>query len=366
LAVGTVFAGCNGGDPGTLSVTGEIEGDIVRAGSKVGGRVAEVLVNEGDRVETGTVLVRLEAAEATATFQAAQAQLDQAEAQLAKIRAGARAEEVRRAEAAVEQARQQYEMAVSGARAQEIEAARANLRGAAAARTQARADMERIQTLREGGAVSQQLLDQTKAALEAAEARYSAAAEQLALLEEGTRSEQVNAAKAALDQAQAFLDEIRKGARPEDIATVVAQRDAAAAAVAKAQVAIDEMTIHAPLSGVVDSISVNPGDLVGPGPVVSLLDPDDLELVVYVGAMYLGSLQVGSPVAVTTDAHGDERFAGTLTFISNEGEFTPRNLQTEEERARQVFAVKVTLDSAEGKLRPGMAATAHFDVRGSL
>ncbi len=359
-----ILSGCERGDPATLRVTGQIEGDIVRAGSRIGGRVAEVLVREGDRVEQGAVLLRLETTDAEAALEAARAQLALAEAQLAKVQSGARAEERRRAEAVMEQARQQYDMAVRGARAQEIETARANVQAAKAALTQARADFERVQTLREGGAVSQQLFDQTRAALEAAEARHRAASEQLALLEEGTRAEQINAAKAALDQAQAVVDELREGARPEDIAMAAAQRDAAAAAVAQAQVALDEMTIRAPLTGVVDSIQVNPGDLAGPGPVVSLLDPDDLELVVYVSAAHLGELRVGGTVPVTTDAHGAERFTGTLTFIANEGEFTPRNLQTQEERVQQVFAVKVALDSAGGKLRPGMGATAHLDVRG--
>jgi HlyD family secretion protein len=334
----------------------------VQAGSKVGGRVAERLVEEGDCVSKGDVLVRLESAEADAAVAAAQAQLAQAEAMLQKIETGARPEQIRQAKAAVDQAEQQYQMAKRGFRSQEIQAARAAEEAAQAQRDQAAADFARVESLSKEGVVSQQLFDQAKHALEAAEAQLQGAREQSNLVETGSREEQIAMAKAAFDRATAAFEEIENGAREEDIAAARAIRDAAAADLELARSTLREMTILAPRDGVVESIDIHEGDLVKPGAIVRIADPEDLELMVYVSAAALGHLQLGQTVPFTTDSHGAEVFEGTISFIASQGEYTPRNLQTQEERIQQMFGVKVELNSAAGKLKAGMSATVHLDL----
>ncbi len=357
-----LLVGCPFGNNGSLEVAGQIEGISVDVGSRVGGRVAEVLVDEGDKVEPNAVLVRLQPDEAEATMAAAKAQLAQAQALVDKAERGARVEQIRRAEAAVEAAEEQYLMASRGLREQEIEAARAAAEAARAQRDQAKSEFERANRLLKDGAIAPRLQENAKHALDAAQAQYKAALEQLDAATEGLREEQIAIAKANRDQAQAALDELRAGVRTEDLAAARAARDAALANVQRAQVALDEMVITSPRAGIIESIDVHPGDLVKPGAVVRVTDPDELELYVYVGAAALGHLRLGQDVVLTTDSHGDETFTGKIAYLASEGEFTPRNLQTKEERVQQVFGVKIMLDSAGGKLKAGMTATAHLPL----
>jgi HlyD family secretion protein len=355
-----MILGCESGPTGTLHVTGQIEGVAVSAGSKIGGRVAEVLVREGDAVKSGQVLVRLDDADARAVVAAAKAKLAGTEAMLAKLEAGATPEQLRQAEAAAKAAEEQYRMAERGARGEEIRAVAAAVDGARAQRDNAELDFRRIERLYAEQAVSQRQFDQARAMYDAASAQHRAAAEQHAMAVKGAREEEVGMAKAAFERAQAALDEVRKGAREEDLASARAARDAAAADVLRAETAAGEMVITAPLDGVVETIDIHPGDLIQPGPVVKIVNPEDLELMIYVGAAMLGQLRVGEQVTLTTDSHGDETFHGEITYIAAQGEFTPRNLQTQEERVQQVFGVKLRLDSAGGKLRAGMTVTAHL------
>ncbi len=356
------LAGCTAQDGGELAVSGQIEGISVDAGSKLGGRVAEVRAREGERVAKGDVLVKLESVEAEAQLAAAEAQLAQTEALVAKVEHGARPEEIRRAEAAVQQAEEQYAMAQRGARAQEKQSARAAVDAARARRDQALADYRRAEQLYADNAASQQVFDQARHAYEAAKAQYEVAEEQLDMVVEGTREEQVRMAGAALEQARAFLEELRAGVRDEDKAAARAVRDAAAAAARLAEHQVREMTITAPFDGVVEALDVYPGDLVKPGPLVRITDPDTLEVVVYVSASALAYLDDGERVSLTTDSHGDRTFEGEIVRVATQGEYTPRNLQTQEERVQQMFGVKIRLSSADGALKAGMTATAHFDL----
>lgn len=356
-----VASGCFNGNHHTLHVAGVLEGIDVNAGSLVGGRIAKVHVKEGDRVAAGDLLVELDDKDVAPMVHAAEAQLRKAEALLAKLEAGARAEEVRRAEAAAEQARQQYAMALKGARSQEIDAARAAAEAARAQRDDAKQAYERAKKLFETGAASEMAHDQAENALSAAEAQYTAALEKLDLVVEGTRDEEVRMANAALDQAEAMLDELRNGAREEDIAAARAARDAAQAELDMAASRLREMAVHAPMDGIIESIDVEPGDLVQPGAIVRLVDPDNLELVVYVSAAVLAKVRLGQRIPLSPD--GDENtYEGEIVFIANQGEFTPRNLQTEEARARQMFGIKLRVSSYNGALKAGMTLTAQIPL----
>lgn len=359
LAIVTV-AGCNGNSGGAIDVTGQIEAVTVSIGSRVGGRVSEVLVEEGARVKQGDILVKLEANEAEAAIAAAQARLAQAQSTLAKLETGARPEEIRQAEAAAARAEAQYQMAQKGARKQEVRAADAAVDAARAQRDEAKAEFDRVKRLYEGSAASQQLYDQACHALEAAEAQLNTATERLNIVVEGARSEEITMAKAAYEQAAAAMDLIKNGARKEDIDAARALRDAAEADLQRASVAADEMVIKAPRDAVVESLDIHPGDIVKPGAILSLVDPEDLKVYIYVSALALGRLRTGEKIPLTADAYATQRFDATIDRVASQGEYTPRNLQTKEERVQQVFGVKLKLDSAGGKLRAGMTVVAHL------
>ncbi len=359
-----VAAGCfNGGDR-ALHVAGLLEGIDVEAGSLVGGRIAMVHVKEGDRVAQGDLLVELDPKDVAPLVAASEARLRQAEATLAKLEAGARIEQIRQAEAAAEQAGQQYAMALKGARSQEIDATRASAEAARAQRDDAQQAFERAQRLFETGAASEMAYDQAKNTLSAARAQYTAALEKLDLVAEGTRDEEVQMAKAAFDQAQAMLEELKNGARPEDIAAARAARDAASADLEMARSHLQEMSVRAPMDGVIESIDVEPGDLVQPGPIVRIVDPEELELVVYVSAAMLSRIRLGQRLSLTADGD-DATYEGEVIFMANQGEFTPRNLQTEEARSRQMFGIKLRVPSYDGALKAGMTATARIPLNGT-
>lgn len=355
------IAGCFG-DNGAVLVSGQIEGHAISVGSRAGGRVLEVLADEGQRVAAGAVLVTLEDFEAKADVAAAAAAVAQAEAELAKLESGARAETIRAAQAAADSARALYDQAVKGARSQEIAAARSNAEAARAEMAEAQGEFDRQSRLYAENVVAFNVVDQAQHRLEAAQNRYNSVQEAFALVLEGTRDEQIAMAKSAWDAALAQLEELQNGARAEDVAASRAGRDLALAQLERAEAALREMTVDSPIDGIVEALDLRPGDIVKAGPVARVLDPDDLDLSVFVSAALLGKINVGQTMRFTTDSHGDESFEGTVEFISGEGEFTPRNLQTEEDRVQQVFTVKLAIDSADGALRPGMTATVRIEA----
>jgi len=358
------LTGCPGEESSFVHVAGQIEARDVAAGSRIGGRVVAVHTQEGDSTKRGDTLIELDAAEADAAVAAAIAQVAAREAALAKLVHGATEEQLQQAEATAAAAAAQLAMAVKGARNEEIQAAGAALEAAGAQQDIARKEFARIQNLQAQEVASQRQLDQAKAAVDAAEAQYRGAREQRDLVLAGAREEEIEIARANAARADAALAELRRGAREEDIAAAKAARDAAQAELDRTRVAQGEMVIIAPFDGVIESLDVRPGDLLRAGPAVRIVDPENLEVVFYVGATILGNLALQQELDFTADAFGGELFSGRITQIASEGEFTPRNLQTQEERVQQVFGVTVALDSHGGKLRPGMSVTARIPKAG--
>ena len=181
-----------------------------------------------------------------------------------------------------------------------------------------------------------------------------------------TLQAQVNAAKsqyeiaaAAVGLAQAQVDGLQIGATPQQIAAVEAQVEIARSALDALEVQKDKLALQAPISGLVLERLVHVGEVAVPGaPMMTLADLEDVTLTVYVPEDQLGKVQLGQPVSVTVDAYPDRTFRGTVAFIANEAEFTPKNVQTREERVNMVFAVKVKLPNEDHALKPGMPADA--------
>jgi HlyD family secretion protein len=197
-------------------------------------------------------------------------------------------------------------------------------------------------------------LNETLAQAQAELASYRA---ELALLEEGTRKEDIAEAKAALAEAVEALKLAEQGYRAEDIAKAAAQVAAAQAQVAAIKTRMNELAIAAPCDCVVEAIDLRPGDLVAPNaPSASVLDLSRMWVRACVPESRLGQIRLDQRVPIRADSFPDERFPGRITFIAQEAEFTPRNIQTPEERSKQVFRIKVTLEKGLDRLRVGMAA----------
>lgn len=284
--------------PKPLVLAGTLEARTVNVGSLVGGRVTRVHVDEGHRVAAGQVLVTLETETLDRQIAEQQAAIAAANAALAKALAGPRDEEIRSAQA----------VAANDER-----------------------ERRRQLALFNEGIVAKQIYDE-------AATKAKTSAESLRMLREGTRKEDVAAARAEVERQLRHL------------ATLMKQRD--------------ETTVRSTVSGTVQSFGLRPGDIVAPSQTVAeILEPRELWVRIYVPETLLGLVRVNMPVHVRVDTFPDVAFPARVASVSSEGEYTPRNVQTRAQRAEQVFGVKVIVDP-DPRLKAGMAAEVDLGVKG--
>jgi HlyD family secretion protein len=316
-----VAIACSPDPPSTeVRASGHVEATEVRLAPKAGGRVVDVAVKEGDRVETDAVVARIDPRDPELTIERAKAEQQQAEAQLRLLQAGARREEIAQAEAEAAAARD------------EIAAARAEL-------TAAEADLQRFEALLKANAGSRKQRDD--AATRTAVAR-----------------EHVQAAESRARAAAEAVARLRAGARPAEIDAARARVAAAAAAVAIAQEALDNTNVRAPLNAVVTERLVEAGEIVAAGtPLVVLADLVNVWADVFVDEPMIPRLRLNQQATVFTDA-GGAGIAGTVSYISPKAEFTPRNVQTAEERSKLVYRVRISVVNTDGVLKQGMPVEA--------
>lgn len=338
-------------------LSGTIEADEIHIGSKVGGRIEAVLVKEGQEVKQGEAIIRFERYDLDAKHADAVAAVAQAEANFQKNLRWSRPEEIAAAKAQAEAAWMNYELARNGPRKQEIDAARADLAAAEADYEVAKVTAARTALLVSNGVQSRQEYDNAKSAYDRADARREAARQKLDLLRAGTRPEEIARAERLFKQADATRELVERGARKEDIDAAKAQVERARAALQQIETQLAELEVKAPADAFVEVLQLRPGDLINPGsPVATLVEIDRLWVRVYVPEPELGQVQLGKEVSVAVDTFRGESFQGHIEEIASRGEFTPRNVQTRDERAHQVFGVRVRLDNRARKLRAGMAA----------
>ena len=324
LVVGLALAGagCRGTAVApTRTASGYVEATDVRVAAKVAGRVATVAVNEGQRVQAGQVLVTLTTTETDLAVGRAQADRAQATAQLRLLQAGSRAEDVLQAEA--QQA-----------------SAEADVKAAEADLASARADEARFEQLLASKSGSQKQRDDAVTRRQLAEARLRGGQDRIRA-------------------AQAMVARLKAGARPEEIDGARARIASVDAMLATLENDRKEAVIVAPAAGTVTSRLIEPGELATPrSPLVVIVDLDHAWANVYVPEPLVPSLKIDQAVSIRTDA-GDQ-LTGRIAFVSPQAEFTPRNVQTANERAKLVYRVKVLVDNTKGILKPGMSVTADF------
>lgn len=341
----------------TLRLPGTVEVQEVRLGSKVGGRVVSVGVKESDTVEPGKVLVTLESDDLTARRDKARAKVAAARANLDKANAGPLAEEIAEAEAVARAARHRFAKARTGFREEQKRQSGEELAAAAADLRQAEEEYSKVRQLREAGAGALADHDNAKAARDRAESRMRAARAALDLLNTGTRQEEIDEADADLARYESRLKLLRRGTRAEDKAAARAAVAEAEAELAEAEVNLREAVVVAPERCRIETLAVRPGDLVPAGRQVVLAHrTGDLWVKVFVPSTDLGKLRLGQAVEVAVDSHPGERFAGQIVHIATSAEFTPRNVQSIDERRHQVFAVKVHVADPDSVFKSGMAA----------
>jgi HlyD family secretion protein len=342
----------------TQTYSGTIETREIQVGSKIGGRVMEVAAEEGQQVKNGALLIRFESNDLTEQRRQAQAEVDQQRATLLKMTRGNRPEEIQQAEANAVAMRAALDEARNGPRPQDIAQAQADYEAAQADAVNAQATFDRMQKLVGTDTISRMEFDSYRDKRDSTAKKAESARQRLAELEAGTRLEDVEAAEAHYEQAQAAATLSRKGSRSEDISAAQDALTAALAHVADLDVALSEAKLTAPADGFVETVSLRPGDLVSPGRIVlTMLEPTQLWVKVYVPETDLSKVKLGQSAQVTVDGMPGHDFTGHIGEIASEAEFLPRNVQTPDDRQHQVFGVKVYVDNANGALKAGMSAS---------
>ena len=294
-----------------ITASGTIEAIEVNVASKVAGQILTLAVEEGARVRPGDVLATIDHATADIQLRQAEAGIDLARAQLALLRNGARREDIQQAEAALKQTEASLQLAAEDAR--------------------------RMRELFRTASVTAKQRDDAEARLTIAEAQRASATEAVSKVRRLARPEEIQAAEARLAQAEATRDLLAKS--------------------------IADCAVIAPAGGIVTHKAVEAGELVSPGAtVVTLAELDSVYVMIYLAEREIGRVRLGDTADVEIDAFPGRPFPGRVTYISPEAEFTPKNVQTKEDRVKLVFGVKVEIENKEGLLKPGLPADAAIRV----
>lgn len=303
-------AACRKGqDPTTIVASGHVEARDVRVAAKLGGRLERLAVKEGDLVERGQELAKLETVDLELQRRQVQAERDQAQAELRLRLNGARAEDKAELEA-------------------QIRSLEADLHAAAR-------DLERMQGLLDKGSGTTKARDDAQA-----------------------RRDMLHARREAQRQS---LQRMKSGSREEEKAAARARAAAVAARLAQIEQQLQDATVQSPLTGVVTEKLAEAGEMVPAGsPLLVVTDLQDAWLTVYVAEPDLGRIHLGDEAEVKTD--GGETRKGRITFIATQAEFTPKNVQTRDERVKLVYKVKLGLENQDGLFKPGMPSEARLKV----
>jgi HlyD family secretion protein len=313
-------------DPNQLRVSGHVEATEVRLAPEMGGRVLTLDVKEGDRVAAGARILTIDATDLELAIARAKTERASAEAQLRLLRASARSEDVRQAEA-------------------QVEAARADVPAAQAELDAATADLQRFELLLTRKSGSQKQRDDAATRRDVAVARLDAATKRVAA-------------------AAATLERVKAGARREEVAVAQSRVATADAAIASLEDQLHDATLVSPVGGIVTEKLVEAGEVIAPrAPAVVITDLDHAWADVYVPEPSVPRITLGQEATLYTDA-GGAGIRGTVTYISPKAEFTPRNVQTADERARLVYRIRVTVDNAGGVLKQGMPVDATLALSG--
>ncbi len=349
----------------SLLLPGLVETQEIRLGSKVGGRVAEVAIAEGAMVEPGQVLVRFDVPELRAQRDQWLARVQLFQAQRDRARNGPRAEEKSAAQAAAASARARWQRLVNGSRQEEIDQTRHDLKALEADYHHSHKEWERARRLYLNAASAQGDLDLAQCNFERNRGRLQATRARLDLLLAGSRAEEIAEAEAELQRAEANARLLEQGTRYEEIAEAEANLADAQARLRECEVNLEESVVRASARAVVEAVSVRPGDLVAANQVVvTVLRAEDLWVKVFVSEVDLARVRLNQEAQVTIDAFPSRRFAGKVEQIAAKCEFTPRNVQSLEERRHQVFGLKVRVPDPEGIFKSGLAAMVSLPLGG--
>lgn len=313
LLLFVIFAGCSKKeDDGTISSTGTIESVNVTVSSKVAGQIDALNFKEGDKIKEGDLLLTVDHDLLDIQLRQAQAGVDLAQAQYNLVKNGATKNDIK-------------------IQADLVEQARINLDAA-------KTDKDRTENLYKENSITKQQYDNALSRYDLAAAQYQTAKDNLTKIKNITRPEDIESARANLNKAISAFDLLKQN--------------------------ISDCSVYAPVNGIISKKFVEKGEIVNPQS--SLLKISDLEtvnLMIYVSETELGKVKLNETADVTVDAYKDKVYKGKVIFISPEAEFTPKNIQTKDERTKLVFGVKLEIPNPQFDLKPGMPADAKLFIK---
>ena len=326
FVAGCAVSACTPPPPSdAVRASGHVEATETRLAPDAGGRILTLTVKEGDRVEAGQIILTLDRRDLELALQRVRAEVAQADAQLRLVQAGARDEDLRQAEAQIAIARA------------DVSAAQVELAGA-------EQDLQRFETLLKSSSGSRKQRDE-------AETRRNVARDRVAAGESRIRS------------AEEALRRLRAGARREEIEAARARVAAVAAQIPTLEKNLADTTFASPVAGIVTEKLVEVGEVIAPRtPVLVVVDLARAWADVFVPEPAVPQIKIGQSATVYTDA-GGPGLAGTVTYISPKAEFTPRNVQTTEERSKLVYRIRVSVDNKDGVLKQGMPVEADVPLQ---
>ncbi len=361
-------------DPNRIRLSGNLEMTQVDIAFKLAGKLSELLVREGDLVKAGQIIARLDRDTMTLQRQREESGVASAQSGIAQMNTAIvfqrevlmRETQVRKSEIAAAEA--QLNNLLAGSRKQEKVQASSTLEDARAQYQQAKKDWDRAERLFKNEDISRAQYDQAQTRLLITEAAMHAAEQRVSLVEEGPRKQEIELARAQLERAKAALtltqasaEEVKRKQQEMGVRHADLKRATANVAVMDSQ--LNDTIAKSPLDGVVLLKATEAGEVVAPGAtIVTIADIEHPWLRGYIPQTQLGRVKLGQKVTLTTDSYKDKAYQGTITYISSQAEFTPKQIQTQEERVKLVYRVKISVENKQQELKLNMPVDAIIEL----
>jgi HlyD family secretion protein len=350
-------------DPNLLRIWGNIEVISAELSFKIPGRVIRRPVDEGQTVRLGQLVAVLDSNDLSDQVAVRDGELGAAKAALAELVAGSRPEEIADAAAAVKKAQAALDELLAGSRKEDIDAAEATASSAKIDWEFLNTDLQRVLKMNAAGEATIFERDQAMSRAQMAKARLNQAEAQLRLVKAGPREEDIRQGRHVLEQMQQRHALAVAGPRKETIDQARARVRQAEGALALAKTQLGYATLMAPMTGMVMSKNIEPGEYVAPGTaVVTVGDLVNVWVRGYIDEADLGRVKYGQAAVITTDTYPGRKYQGRVSFIASEAEFTPKNVQTEKQRVSLVYRIKVDIHNPAMELKAGMPVTADIEL----
>ncbi|MDX1919672.1 MAG: efflux RND transporter periplasmic adaptor subunit, partial [Candidatus Caenarcaniphilales bacterium] len=348
----------------SLVVSGTLQAAEVQFGSRQGGRVKEVLVEEGQLLTKQQVILNLENDELVSQRNAVEANSEAQSALIKELTNGPRAEELEQARSSYKQSKATYDLTKNGNRVEDINTAKATMESALSEKQRAEQYFKRREALFKEQLITTDQLEEAKKNLTVAEKRYEEAKQQFTKSSKGSRKEEIEESYFNMKSREASYQNLAKGTRSEKIEAERSKLESLKSQLSELDSKVNELEVKSPCYCELGDFEIEPGDLILANQVLGvLIDLNNVWVEAYLPEEVYGKVWPGDKVSISSLTYPGKKFVGKIKHVGLKSEFTPRNIQTIEGRKQQVFKVKVSLDNSKKLFRPGMDLEMRFNFK---